>query len=231
MVTAVVDQSDRERIEKAANQLMEISDSLEQENRRLDFDTLRNAFNWNTSDDALYVFSMIESESCNLFEAVMCLDFKKDALEQLRMEYEKTGDANLVLAAIDQIVDGRGSSPAPDWVRNAWREAYRKWRTLDAKSLDEAFGIRRTHIKALRKKQLGHEIYHYVEKLRNEGTPLDDQLFEEAAGFISAQRPADLAVNKSTVNALYYEERAKHKRILSGGKLDLLAPFIKKSNI
>lgn len=225
---------DRERIVKAMNQLQEISDSLQRENQHLDFDTLRNAFNWDTTSDALYVFGMIESEGYSLFEALCSLDFKKDALEQLRMGYEKTGDANLVLAAIEQIVDGRGNYPTPDWVRNAWRESYRKWWTLDAESLDEAFGVQRTHLNALRKKKLGHEIFHYVEGRRKEEgkekVPLDDMLFEDAAAFINERVPDELKVKKTTVKNLYYEAKHQHKAILNGDKLSLLRPFVKNTD-
>jgi hypothetical protein len=72
--------------------------------------------------------------------------------------------------------------PMPDWVAEAYQDAYKKVTTYEVKSWDDAFGKphpKGTDLKASRKKlQIGGKIFETSRKMIDSGAKIDLELFE-----------------------------------------------------
>ena len=92
--------------------------------------------------------------------------------------------------------------PLPRWAADEFVKRFLSWADFSVPTLDEAFGVKRPkgmHLKARRHRELlRYGILREVDRLRKQGTPLDDGLFEEVANLIGG-------VSAKTVCKIYYE--------------------------
>lgn len=105
--------------------------------------------------------------------------------DAIRREYERSGDGEwLMMAATSCLMH---DDPAPDWLKDAWRDAYARWQLWEARTLGEAFDVPdrpsdpRSFRRAQRMSDYAGMIYIAVNKRHEAGQPIDQQLFEEIA--------------------------------------------------
>lgn len=154
-----------------------------------------------------YIAALIQGGRCNKTQAINMHNDARVNLEILRQSFEESGDGRSVLAAINLCI-GVYNYPIPAWAKNGWSEAYGPWTTGDIKTLDEALGINRAHLKALQKQRYATLIWQYVNNRRKaegkENVPIGDLLFEEAADYVNQIAPDELKISKTAASNLYY---------------------------
>lgn len=125
--------------------------------------------------------------------------------EALRQQYERTGQGEwLIIAASSCLIN---DCPAPEWLKDAWRESLIRWHTWDARTLGDAFGVPdrpqdpRAFRKAERTASYAGMIYLEVQRARKIGRAVDQALFEEIAERFD--------FGATTVKDLYYLKQAE----------------------
>jgi hypothetical protein len=134
------------------------------------------------------------------------MSLHKDVLSNLERckKSADEGDGQAILVALNYCVS-IFRFPPPTWLDEAWGKAYSAWRYCDADSLDDAFGVQRTHLTARRKRILfSGLVWQFVSERHDAGVPVDDQMFELAAEHVNAHAPDDLKIGKTTANEMYY---------------------------
>jgi hypothetical protein len=119
-------------------------------------------------------------------------------VEQRRKQFE-AGEDWALLDAVDYCL--RERMVPPEWGINAFCDRYLKWYLFRAKTLDEAFNVKRpkhTQIKALaRREWLKPRVVYEVLRLRKTGVPFGDELFERVG--------MTLGIGKTLANDIYYD--------------------------
>jgi hypothetical protein len=117
------------------------------------------------------------------------------ALERLQRVYE-SGDNRALVGVLDICADGQ--LPLPEWAAKAIHVAYRQFETGKLESWDDVFG--RPYPGKSRKgtvtKSRSGEVWREVRRLKQQGQPTDEYLFERAG--------KKLDLRRATVSALYY---------------------------
>jgi len=127
------------------------------------------------------------------------------ALEVLQWQHDE-GDREAVPLAVDLCLQA-GNYPMPSWLLECWGNAFGAWRVCEASTLDEAFGIKRKHLKARRKEQVHMgTIVAYIKKRKDKGLRIDDGMFEEISALINNSSPDDLKIGKTKVAEIYYKK-------------------------
>ncbi|MBK9130602.1 MAG: hypothetical protein IPM20_03020 [Gammaproteobacteria bacterium] len=95
--------------------------------------------------------------------------------------------------------------PVPDWVKKGFAKAYNAWSCGEAETLDTALGIKRPHLKVVRKEQYAGMIYLRVQELHRQGKKIDDDLFATVAAEFTVWAPDQFKSTK--VKELYAAQR------------------------
>ena len=134
-------------------------------------------------------------------------------LNRLRRAFE-AGEGEALLQAVHYCINIARIAP-PAWVADAWGPRFAAWSSYESATLDAAFGVERTHLRAKRKNLLAGLVWEYVEGRRKRegkrrrygagtGAPLDEQLFQEAAEYANQHSPEALHINRKKARDLYY---------------------------
>ena len=114
-------------------------------------------------------------------------------IEERRKQFE-AGDAAALLDAVDLCA--RSGTAMPLWVVEAFCERYLDWRLLRAKTLDDAFGVKRPknmrfHDQARRERLKARVALEVLRLRKEEKLPFGDYLFERAGA--ACKIPAGMA--------------------------------------
>ena len=111
----------------------------------------------------------------------------------------RAGEAEALLDALELCAAYR--VPLPEWAANEFLERFYAWAEFRTATLDEAFGVARpkgTQLKARRLREaLRFYVLREVRRLRNEGMPMSDEIFETVA--------AAVGISKKRASKIYYE--------------------------
>ena len=127
-------------------------------------------------------------------------------LERCRQSYE-SGHGEAVMTALNYCI-GIFHFPMPQWLTDAWNNAYTPWRYHEVKTLDAALGIQRKHLNARRKEVMySGFVWIFINRHHDNGAALDDALFELAADEVNKHAPDDLKIGKTKAKEMYYGMR------------------------
>jgi hypothetical protein len=136
---------------------------------------------------------------------ILTADNHRTNLERYRRAYE-SGDSGALLDAVHYCL-AIAHIEAPTWVVQGWAIGFSTWRGYEADTLDSAFNVKRTHLKARRKNVLAGMVWQYINGRRKvpagKRPALDDQLFEDAAKHVNQRMPKELHINRTKAKELF----------------------------
>lgn len=116
------------------------------------------------------------------------------------------GTSEAVLVALKYCYSSK--IEVPEWVRTAYVIAAKKLYAGECKTLDEAFGRKRSRGKRGKTHKLSHEdkqrLYERVREMRNHGIALDDGLFTLVG--------QEFDIGKTLTKGYYYQWAKTHNR-------------------
>lgn len=129
------------------------------------------------------------------------------------------GDHAALLSAVSYCLFT--GHPAPEWVRVAWIERLDKWRTLEVRTLDEAFQVRHQKNKKLSKEkkflEIAGAIFERICQAYEIHQAIDDDTFE-AIG-------REFNISAGTVKNYYREYKELMDTIYSNPESIVIEPF------
>ena len=131
-------------------------------------------------------------------------------IEDCKHKYYQ-GDAIMLFEAIRRC--GHYGLPIPEWAFEALTKGLNRYYSAEVRTFDEAFGVvRPPNMKlsaANTKFRYGWKIYCTVNRLHNDGVPIDGTLII----FREAVKELNLPMSPSRVKDIYYEVRSEVKNL------------------
>jgi hypothetical protein len=132
-------------------------------------------------------------------------DFKAELLQKYEARF-KAGDGEALLLALSACLES--DIEPPDWLASAVRLALVRYAGAQARTLDQAFGVRRAkgwHSKRGRKDALVYVVWRRVVEQHRAGAVLGRALFETIAEELNAEAGDDsVKWNGTDVQTAYY---------------------------
>ena len=124
-------------------------------------------------------------------------------LDEHKKLYE-AGDKSQLIAAIRFC--GEQKTVMPEWVVHEFQQATNNWYNLEVKELGAAFGLqwpKGAHMKAMKNRgSLVFDVLNRVEKAKNKGVPVDENLFSKIG--------KEIGLGKTLVSEYYYYGRKRY---------------------